>query len=123
MPREYKLYLQDILDAIGRIEVYIGEASAEDIMSGGMSADAVLYNLMVIGEAAKHVPEDVRERQSNIEWRNIGRLRDFVAHEYFGIDLEIISDVLENELPKLRHSIESMLEQEPPSSRGPSSHS
>ncbi len=78
-----------------------------------MRLDAVLYNLIVIGEAVKQVPEDVRIKTPSLEWRKISGLRDIVAHEYFGVNLLIIWDIVQNKLPDLHRAIAALLEQEP----------
>lgn len=65
------------------------------------SMDAVLHNLFVLGEAAKGVPPEVRDRYPSIEWRGITGLRDILAHEYFGVDEEVIWDLVKHRLPKL----------------------
>ena len=62
---------------------------------------AVLYNLAVIGEAARKLPEEVAARFSSIPWREMGDMRNVVIHEYFGIDTKILWDTVENELPPL----------------------
>jgi uncharacterized protein with HEPN domain len=112
MPREYRLYLQDILNAIDKIESFVGGASFQQVAQDQMQLDAVLYNLMTIGEAAKHIPEDVRARYPQVEWRSIGRLRDFVAHEYFGLELDSIAQVVEHQLTELRSEVTAILVQE-----------
>jgi len=109
MPRDYKLYLEDILDAIQKIEEYVQGLTFQEFRESSLRVDAVLYNLEIIGEAVKHIPESIRVEHPYIEWRKIAGLRDIIAHEYFGISLGIIWDVLENKLPDLRVQIASML--------------
>jgi uncharacterized protein with HEPN domain len=111
MPRDSKLYLEDIQQAIEKIENYTVEVSLVEIQQNSMLLDAVLYNLEIIGEAAKHLPEDLKAKSPEIEWRKITGLRDIVAHEYFGISKEIIWDILKNKLPGLRDAVTRILEE------------
>jgi uncharacterized protein with HEPN domain len=113
MRRDIKLYLEDILAAIEKITAYTEEISFEQLRQQGMLLDAVLHNLEIIGEAAKHVPNDLRARYPQVEWRKIAGLGDIVAHEYFGISLEIVWDILQNKLPELRIQVKNMLEAQP----------
>lgn len=112
MPRDHRLYLEDILDAIQKIEEYVQGLTFQEFRESSLRVDAVLYNLEIIGEAVKHVPESVREEHPSVEWRKIAGLRDIIAHEYVGVSLPIIWDVLENKLPDLRVQIAAMLEEE-----------
>ena len=68
-----------------------------------------MRNLEVIGEAAKHLPEDARKRAPGIDWKKIAGLRDILIHEYFGIDGEIVWDVVQHKLPTLETSVTRML--------------
>jgi len=110
MPRDYKLYLEDILVAIERINSYTQSIDFNTFQGDTQKVDAVLYNLEVIGEAAKNVPMDLRSAYSGIEWRKIVGLRDIIVHEYFGVSLEIVWDIIQNKLPGLHKLIKKMLE-------------
>jgi uncharacterized protein with HEPN domain len=112
MPRDYRLYLEDILDAIDRIQVYTQGASFDTLQNNSMLQDAILHNLEIIGEAAKHVPDDLKIKSSEVEWRKIAGMRDVIAHEYFGISLEIVWDILQNKLPDLRSTVITSLEED-----------
>jgi uncharacterized protein with HEPN domain len=63
--------------------------------------DAIVRNLEIIGEAAKRIPPQMRARYPDVEWNKIAGLRDIVAHEYFGLDEDILWDVVQNRIPVL----------------------
>jgi len=111
MPRDYKIFLEDILESIEKIEGYKQGISIPNLTENHLVLDAILYNLQVIGEAAKHIPEDIRNKYTEVEWRKIAGLRHIVAHEYFGISLEIVWDVIENKLPALSTAIKKILKE------------
>ncbi len=112
MPRDYKLYLEDILDSIHKIQVYTKDVTFNQVNPSSMLMDALLHNLEIIGEAAKHVPIEIKDKNPDVDWRRITGLRDIVAHEYFGVSLEIIWDVIQNKLPELQASIERIIKEE-----------
>jgi len=112
MQRDTNLYLEDMLVAIEKITAYMAGTIYEQLSTKGMLLDAVLHYLEIIGEAAKHVPNNLREKYSQVDWRKIAGFRDIVVHEYFGISLEIVWDILKNKLPELRQQIIKMLEEQ-----------
>jgi len=101
MPRDFEVYLEDIRQAIGKIQSYTAGLSRDVFDQDDRTIDAVIRNLQIIGEAAKAIPESVRAGYPNVEWKKIAGLRDILAHQYFEVDLDIIWDVLQNKLPEL----------------------
>ncbi|RLB53556.1 MAG: nucleotidyltransferase [Deltaproteobacteria bacterium] len=101
MSRDTNLYLRDMVEACSRIAEYADGRDSADIFGDRKRRDAILWNLLVLGEAAKGVPADVRARFPAIEWRKIAGFRDVLAHGYFGLDEDIVWDVIENKLPGL----------------------
>lgn len=110
MPRDYKVYLDDILEAAARIRDYTLGLNLEGLKNDSKTLDAVVRNLEVIGEAAKKIPEDVRRRYPDTEWKKISGIRDILIHEYFGIDINIIWDIAQNKLPSLEEQVRNILE-------------
>jgi len=74
-----------------------------------MMRDAVVRNIEIIGEATKRLPQDLKDREPGIPWKAIAGMRDVVVHDYFEIDDEIVWNVVERELPRLREAIERLI--------------
>jgi len=88
--RPVALLLNDMLDAIGKIEQYTEGLSLDTFSSDQKTIDAVARNFEIIGEAASRLPDEFKEKHSSIEWYKIVGLRHRIVHEYFGLDVEII---------------------------------
>ena len=109
MPRDYKAYLEDIVQAAQKINRYISGLSLQTFSSDEKTIDAVVRNLEVIGEAVRNIPVDIRERYPEIEWRRIAGLRNILIHEYFAISMKIIWDIARNKLPILEKEIKKII--------------
>jgi uncharacterized protein with HEPN domain len=109
MPRDSKVYLEDILEATRKITAYTGSLSKAAFLDDEKTIDAVVRNLEVIGEAVKNLPDDLRARHSAVEWKEIAGLRDILIHEYFGLDAEIVWDIVQNKVPALDREVRTML--------------
>ncbi|MEM2380709.1 MAG: HepT-like ribonuclease domain-containing protein [Candidatus Nezhaarchaeales archaeon] len=90
MPRDYKVYLEDVLEAIAKIERYVANLSFEEFTRNDMVVDATIRNFEIISEAIKRIPEEVRKKYLDIEGKKIAGLRDVLIHEYFRVNLEIV---------------------------------
>jgi uncharacterized protein with HEPN domain len=112
MSRDYGLYLADMEHACRKIIRYTSGLSFAEFIEDEKTFDAVVRNLEVIGEAAKHIPSDVRDRYPRVAWSRIAGLRDIVAHEYFGLDVDILWDIIQNHVPALLEEVQRILSQE-----------
>lgn len=111
MSREIRLYLEDILEAISYLRMFTKGITFNEFHNDVRTQHACVRNLEVIGEAARHVPEEMRVKHGEVEWRKIAGLRNILAHEYFGIDIEIVWDILDNKLDSLDSTVRFMLTQ------------
>lgn len=109
MPRDYSLYLEDILAATQRIERYTGGLDFTAFSADDMRVDAVLCNLHIVGEAAKQIPQAQRDLAPTVEWRRIAGLRDIIAHRYCGVDLRIVWEIIGQRLPDLQREVAALL--------------
>ncbi|WP_340106583.1 HepT-like ribonuclease domain-containing protein [Rhodohalobacter sp. 8-1] len=97
--RSYIHYLEDMLESMRRIQNYTDGLTFEEFTSSTLKMDAVIRNLEIIGEASKNVPDNLKNKYPEIPWRSMYGLRNYVVHEYFGIDFENIWKIIREELP------------------------
>ena len=107
--RKPDVYLQDIVESIQHIDEYLDEVTEEEFYQNSEKQDAVLRRLEIIGEAVKHLSDEVRNEYSEIPWRKIAGMRDIIIHEYFGVTLSMIWMVTQKDLPDLKLKIQDII--------------
>lgn len=99
--RDPDLLVQDMLEAMQKIEIYIAGLDYPKFLRDEKTTDAVVRNLEVLGEAARQLPDDFTLRNPDVPWNQIAGLRNRIVHDYFGLDLEIIWRIIQHDLPPL----------------------
>ena len=108
-PRDWQLRVEDILDAATTIETYIADLTFEQFKTDRKTVDAVVRNLEVIGEAAKHLIAVQDDLPGDIPWADIAGMRNILIHEYFGVDLGIVWQTATGDVPLLRAKLQPLL--------------
>ncbi|AGL01685.1 HepT-like ribonuclease domain-containing protein [Desulfoscipio gibsoniae] len=109
MTRNARLYLYDILESIEKIQQYTTNLTFEDFVANNMAVDTVVRNFEIIGEAAKHIPDDIQSKYSEVPWFEMKGLRNIMVHEYFRVDLKIVWKTARESLPALLSMIKRII--------------
>jgi len=107
--KEYKDYIQDILDAIGKIREFTDGMGFENFTNDDKTVYAVIRALEIIGEATKKIPESVRENHSDIPWREMAAMRDKLIHDYFGVNIEVVWNTIKEDIEPLYKKLQDIL--------------
>jgi uncharacterized protein with HEPN domain len=110
--REITLFLEDIQESCSKIVRFTSGQTRDEVLADEMRFDAILRNLHVIGEAVKNLPPEWRQKHEDIPWRSIAGLRDFVAHAYFALDLAILWNAIQVEIPRLLERVGELIAEE-----------
>jgi uncharacterized protein with HEPN domain len=109
MPRDFRAYLEDILEAAGAVREFVADMDKDALGNDRRTRDAVVRNLEVVGEAAKKIPAQLKREYPEVERKKVAGLRDVLVHDYFGIDMDIVWDVIQNKLPVLTEQVRHIL--------------
>ena len=111
MNRDPQIFLKHIRDSINDIETYIKNVTLEEFLEykNKEKQDAVVRRIEIIGEAARNIPDDFKKNYHDISWREIAGMRNKLIHEYFGVDLELVWEVVKNDIPQLKKRLEKIL--------------
>ncbi len=107
--REYSLYLQDILNAMLAIEKFVEGMEFENFKNDDKTSSAVIKKFEIIGEAAKHVSEDIKNKYPQIRWKEMAGMRDRLIHFYFGIKYDLVWHTIKDIIPQVKPVIESII--------------
>ena len=110
--REFILYLEDMLLSMDRIEEYLSSLDFKKFKRNYLVVDAIIRNFEIIGEASKSIPTYIQQKYPEIPWKKMYGLRNLIAHEYFGIDYEMIWEIAKRNLPQNRIDLIEIIKKE-----------
>ncbi len=102
-------FIKHIADEIDFILINTKDKNQEDVFNNTVLSRAIIRSLEIIGEATKKLPQDFRLQHPEIEWKSLAGTRDKLIHDYFGVDYDIVWDIIINELPELQFQINLIL--------------
>ena len=108
--REWRFYLDDMIEFARKVLAYTNDLDQVSFISTGLTYDATLRNLELIGEAATHIPDQIRSAHPEIPWRMIIATRNRLIHGYLGIDDDTLWSIIQDEVPPLQSMLESLRE-------------
>ncbi len=111
MKKDPKIFLKHILESIEAIESHARNISKENFLDNIKTQDAVVRRLEIIGEAAKNLPDSLKNKYSKIPWKKISSTRDILIHEYFGVNEKLVWRIVKNDIPKLKKQIARLLQE------------
>lgn len=107
--RNWKLFVEDILESIELIKQYVENMKIDNFKEDRKTIDAVVRNLEIIGEASRYLAEEIKQKYLKVDWKGLSGLRNRIAHEYFGLSVEIIWEIITKELLPLKNELEQIL--------------
>ena len=108
--RDYTLYLKDILAAIESIEDFIAGMDLDTFQIDDKTTSAVMRKLEIIGEAVKQIPDEIRQKHSQVPWKEMAGMRDKLIHFYFGVDYHLVWKTITERLPQVKQEIRRVLQ-------------
>jgi uncharacterized protein with HEPN domain len=107
--RDYKLYVKDILDAAEAIESFVEGVDFEKFRADDKTTSAVIRKFEIIGEAAKHVPDAIREKYPTVPWKEMAGMRDKLIHFYMGVKYELVWRTIKDVIPQIKPVLRQMI--------------
>ncbi len=104
--REWRFYVEDMISFAHKVQSYTAGLDQTGFITDGITYDATLRNLELIGEAATHIPEEIRSAHTEIPWRLIIATRNRLIHAYLGIDDDTIWSIIQDDIPALLSALE-----------------
>lgn len=107
--RDWKFRIEDMLEAVAAARGYVTGMDFDEFNRDRRTVDAVVLNLVIIGEAAGHIPDEVCRRFPDIPWSDMRAMRNFIVHEYFGVSEKVIWDTIQDDLPAIVEPLRRLL--------------
>ena len=108
--RDFRLYLVDILDSGSAVLAFVKDLSFEEFCNDRKTSSAVIREFEIIGEAIGKLPDELKQKRPDVEWQDIKDFRNLLIHEYFGVDMEIVWKVIQENLPVLVNAVKEILQ-------------
>lgn len=103
--RDWTFRIKDILQAIGDIQEYTKDITVSEFKKNKLVFAAVVRNLEIIGEASVHIPQALRDAHPDIPWKQMIAMRNTMIHEYFGVNMSIVWQAVQKDLPALKQQM------------------
>lgn len=105
----WRVRIEDILDAVRRIQAYTADMTADQFREDRKTIDAVVRNIEIIGEAARHVPREIQKASPRVAWPQMRGMRNVMIHEYDTVDVDIVWQTIQEDLPSIVGPLERLL--------------
>ena len=109
MKRDYTLFIKDIISAIKSIEEFVEGLSLDEVREDDKTSSAVIRKFEIIGEATRHVPDNLKERYPDIPWKRMAGMRDRLIHAYFGVDYRLVWEAIKMDIPEIKPRLQEIL--------------
>lgn len=111
MKRDYKLFITDIISSMDDIEEFIGDMDVEQLKKDKKTSNAIIRKFEIMGEAAKNVPDEIKNKFSNIPWKSITGMRDRLIHAYFEVDYNLVWSAVKSDIPIFKPKLKKVLKE------------
>lgn len=112
LPKVWTIHVDDILEAIDKINHYTQDVTFDEFVSNGMMFDAVVWNFSVLGEAVRRIPPEIQNQHPDVAWSEMRSMRNFVIHQYDEVNAQVVWDTIQNDLPPLVTQLQEILANE-----------
>ncbi len=111
MSRDWRVYLADMVAGCEKVLRFTAGMTRAEFFEDEKTHDAVVRNIQIVGEGAKHIPLEVRQKMPDVEWRKMAGMRDLIVHAYFGIDPDILWLTVETKIPELLRTLRASMDE------------